>query len=180
MNASIGVPTDPFAKKSLRTIEHHIISHCPEDTVRIGAFLGKYLAGGSVVALAGKLGSGKTCLTLGIARGLKVPKEIYITSPSYSIVNEYPGRLTLFHVDFYRLKDPSELEYVDLDEILEAGGVVVIEWAEKFPGILPEEHLFVSISIMDDQTRELHLTAYGQQAAYAVTRLLHDLSVLAR
>jgi tRNA threonylcarbamoyladenosine biosynthesis protein TsaE len=126
--------------------------------------LGQHLAKGSVVALSGDLGSGKTCLTQGIARGLQVPEDFYVTSPSYSLVNDYPGRLRLFHVDLYRLERATELEEIGLDEILEADSVTVIEWADKLIGILPRERLDLRLSIVDDSTRELHLTAYGQSA----------------
>lgn len=148
----------------MRIRQHRIISHCPEETLRVGAFLGQHLAKGSVVALSGELGSGKTCLTQGIARGLEVPEGFYVTSPSYSLVNEYPGRLRLFHVDLYRVRDVLELEEIGLDEIIGTDGVTVIEWAEKLVGVLPDERLSVSISIVDNQTRDLHLTGHGQSA----------------
>ena len=141
-----------------------IVSSSPEETSRIGAVLGRHLTKGLMVALNGDLGSGKTCLTQGIARGLKVPEDFYVTSPSYSIVNEYPGRLRLMHVDLYRVEHPGEFEDLGLDEIMAADGVTVIEWAEKMMGNLPEERLSVSISIVDDQTRALHLIGYGSQA----------------
>ncbi|UCG79580.1 MAG: tRNA (adenosine(37)-N6)-threonylcarbamoyltransferase complex ATPase subunit type 1 TsaE [Desulfobacterales bacterium] len=144
--------------------EHHIISRSPDETLGLGAFLGKYLTGGSVVALSGELGSGKTCLTAGIATGLLVPADFYVTSPSYVIVNEYPGRLRLFHVDLYRIRDLVELDDIGLDEIIESHGVTVIEWAEKMGKALPRERLVVTISIVDQQTRNFHLSAYGQSA----------------
>ncbi len=149
----------------LKTREHQIVSSCPEDTVRIGALLGEHLTNGSVVALNGELGSGKTCLTQGIAQGLEVPEGFYVTSPSYAIVNEYPGRLRLLHVDLYRLQDKAELEDIGLDEIIGADGVTVIEWANKLVGYLPDERLCVSISIVNDQTRTLQLKGYGPRAA---------------
>jgi tRNA threonylcarbamoyladenosine biosynthesis protein TsaE len=116
------------------------------------------------VALSGELGSGKTCLTQGIARGLEVPEKFCVTSPSYSLVNEYPGRIRLFHVDLYRLDNMAELEEIGLDEILEADGVAVIEWADKLAGVLPRDRLDLHLSIVNDKTRELRLTAYGQSA----------------
>jgi tRNA threonylcarbamoyladenosine biosynthesis protein TsaE len=100
---------------------------------------------GSVVTLDGQLGSGKTCLTQGIARGLGVPKDFYVTSPSYSFMNEYPGRLGLLHVDLYRVKDAAELEDLGVDQMMEADGVTVIEWAEKMVGNLPDQRLSVLI-----------------------------------
>jgi tRNA threonylcarbamoyladenosine biosynthesis protein TsaE len=125
---------------------------------------------GSVVTLDGQLGSGKTCLTQGIARGLGVPKDFYVTSPSYSFMNEYPGRLGLLHVDLYRVKDAAELQDLGVDEMMEADGVTVIEWAEKMIGSLPDERLSVLISILTDQTRTFILTGYGPRAADLVQR----------
>ncbi len=160
---------DPLNRK-----EHHIISHSPEETVRLGAFLAKYVPNGLVIALSGDLGSGKTCLAQGIARGLQVPEDLYVTSPSYTLVNEYPGRLRLFHVDLYRLGTVGELDEIGLDEIMESHDVTVIEWAEKMIELLPKERLFISISIVDDQTRDLHLTGYGQRAADLVEKCVHE------
>jgi len=148
----------------LKSKVHDIISHSPEETLRLGAFLGKYLTNGSVIALSGELGSGKTCLTQGIARGLQVPEDLYVTSPGYTLINEYPGRLRLFHADLYRIGNVVELDEIGLDEIMGCDGVTVIEWAEKMIELLPKERLFISISIVDDQRRELLLTGYGQEA----------------
>ena len=113
----------------MRSKEHHIISPAPEETFRLGAFLGKHVTNGSVIALSGELGSGKTCLAQGIARGLKVPEDLYVTSPSYTLVNEYPGRLRLFHVDLYRIENIAEIDEIGLDEIMGCDDVTVIEWA---------------------------------------------------
>lgn len=156
----------------MKSKEYNITSHSPEETVRIGEFLGKYLKNGSVIALSGELGSGKTCLTQGIARGLGVPDDLYVTSPSYTLVNEYPGRLRLFHVDLYRIDNAVELDEIGLDEIIESDHATVIEWAEKMIEALPKERLFVSISIVDDRTRNLHLTGCGQSAVDLIEKCL--------
>jgi len=156
----------------LRSKEHHIISPAPEETFRLGAFLGKHVTNGSVIALSGELGSGKTCLAQGIARGLKVPEDLYVTSPSYTLVNEYPGRLRLFHVDLYRIENIAEIDEIGLDEIIGCDDVTVIEWAEKIIEILPKERLFISIAILDEQRRDLLLTGYGQTAVNLIERCL--------
>jgi len=156
----------------LKSKVHDIISHSPEETLRLGAFLGKYLTNGSIIALSGELGSGKTCLTQGIARGLQVPEDLYVTSPSYTLVNEYPGRLRLFHADLYRIGNVVELDEIGLDEIMGCDGVTVIEWAEKMIELLPKERLFISISIVDDQRRELLLTGYGQEAVDLIEKCI--------
>ena len=144
--------------------QHRIVTSCTEETLRFGTFLGRQLTSGDVVALNGDLGSGKTCLTQGIAKGLDVPQGFYVTSPSFALVNEYPGRIRLFHLDFYRMGDISELDDIGFDEILAVEGIVVIEWADKFPSALPSERLDISLTIMNEQTRELSLKGHGQHA----------------
>ena len=151
---------------------HDIISHSPEETLRLGAFLGKYLTNGSVIALSGELGSGKTCLTQGIARGLQVPEDLYVTSPSYTLINEYPGRLRLFHADLYRIGNVVELDEIGLDEIMGCDGVTVIEWAEKMIELLPKERLFISISIVDHQTRRFDFKGCGQGAVDLIEKCI--------
>lgn len=148
----------------MKTREHRTVSSSVEETLRIGALLGRHLTNGSVVTLNGELGSGKTCLARGIAQGLKVPEGFYVTSPSYSLINEYPGRLLLFHVDLYRVQHVSELEELGLEEIMEGDGVTVIEWADKWVGELPNHRLAVWMSIVNDGTRALQLTGYGPRA----------------
>lgn len=158
----------------MKTEEYEIISRSYEETLRLGAVLGERLTHGWVIALSGELGSGKTCLAQGIAKGLKVPEDLYVTSPSYTLVNEYPGRLRLFHVDLYRIENSNEVDEIGLEEIMERNDVTVIEWAEKIVGMLPEERLSISISIVDDQTRNLLFTGYGQEAVHLVETCLPE------
>lgn len=153
---------------------HDIISYSPEETLRLGAFLGKYLTNGSVIALSGELGCGKTCLAQGIARGLGVPDDLYVTSPSYTLVNEYPGRLRLFHVDLYRIENIVELDEIGLDEIIGCDGVAVIEWAEKMIEVIPKERLSISISMVDHQTRNFRFKGYGQSAVDLIDKCMHE------
>ena len=154
--------------------EQQIVSRSPDETRRFGALLGRRAVPGMVIALKGELGSGKTCLTQGIALGLDVPEDLYVTSPSFALVNEYPGRLRLIHVDLYRIETAAELDDVGLEEMMEAQDIVVIEWADKVPEILPDEHLSISIGIVNDHTRHLHLAGCGQEACDLVGRCLHE------
>jgi tRNA threonylcarbamoyladenosine biosynthesis protein TsaE len=113
-----------------------IISHSPAETFGHGRALGATLRGGDVVALDGELGAGKTHFVKGIAAGLGCDGDV--TSPTFTLVHEYTGgRLPLFHFDFYRLDSEDETLRIGLDDYLGAGGVVVIEWAGKFPALLP-------------------------------------------
>lgn len=108
-----------------------------EATVSAGAELGRRLRAGDVVALTGGLGAGKTHFSQGVARGLGFDGG-GVTSPTFSLVQEYRGgRLPVFHFDFYRMGTAEEVLALGWDEYVEAGGVVVVEWADRFPGLMP-------------------------------------------
>ncbi|NPU84577.1 MAG: tRNA (adenosine(37)-N6)-threonylcarbamoyltransferase complex ATPase subunit type 1 TsaE [Syntrophaceae bacterium] len=128
-------------------------------TRALGRLLGTVLKAGDVVALTGELGAGKTCLTQGIAEGLGISGEYRITSPTFTLVNEYPGRLTLYHVDVYRLAGQADLYDLGFDEFSEGRGVVVIEWAEKIRESVPEGALWIFLSYVDDATRRIEIAA---------------------
>lgn len=133
-----------------------LVSKSPAATIRIGRVIGSGLRGGDFVALTGELGAGKTCLTLGIARGLGVPKGYVVASPTFTLINEYPGRATtLYHLDLYRLTGSGDLEDIGYQECLTSGGVVVVEWAEKIPDAIPEEALCVTLSHLDQDVRKI-------------------------
>ena len=128
------------------------------ETIQLGRKLGALLKEGDVVALVGELGSGKTWLTKGIALGLGVRPDTVITSPSFALVNEYEGRVTLFHMDVYRLESLSELLSAGLEEYLYSQGVVVLEWADRWPEILTEQTLTVELRIINDHRRQITLS----------------------
>jgi tRNA threonylcarbamoyladenosine biosynthesis protein TsaE len=130
-----------------------------DETIQLGRKLGTRLKEGDVVALVGELGSGKTWLTKGIALGLGVRPDTVVTSPSFALVNEYEGRVTLFHMDVYRLESLSELLSAGLEEYLYSQGVVVLEWADRWPEILTEQTLTVKLRIIDEHRR--HITLSG-------------------
>ncbi|MDI6775938.1 MAG: tRNA (adenosine(37)-N6)-threonylcarbamoyltransferase complex ATPase subunit type 1 TsaE [Syntrophales bacterium] len=136
-----------------------LISEDPQETFSLGKVLGENLHAGDVVALVGELGAGKTCLTQGIARGLGVPECYQITSPTFTLINEYPGRFVLYHLDMYRLSGVGDLEELGYEEYFGGDGVLVIEWAEKISAILPDETLFVSLTYLDENKREIDI--YG-------------------
>lgn len=119
----------------------------PEDMRRLGACLGRLLRPGDVVCLAGELGAGKTTLAQGIAVGLGV--EAPVTSPTFTIIHEYQGRIPFYHVDAYRLESHEELEDLGLEEYLYSGGVTVIEWADRVASLLPDEYLEVEIQPLE-------------------------------
>lgn len=115
-----------------------------QETIQFGKRLGQELTGGEVLALTGDLGTGKTLLTRGIALGLGIPME-QVSSPTFTLIQEYTGLFPLIHVDLYRLENLSEILSLGLEEYFTPNTVVVIEWAERFPQILPSDHLSISL-----------------------------------
>jgi tRNA threonylcarbamoyladenosine biosynthesis protein TsaE len=134
------------------------------ETIQLGNKLGALLKQGDVVGLVGELGSGKTWLTKGIALGLGVKNDTVITSPSFALVNEYEGRVTLFHMDVYRLESLSELLSAGLEEYLYSQGVVVLEWADRWPEILTEQTLTVELRIINEHQRRITLSGRHSRA----------------
>jgi tRNA threonylcarbamoyladenosine biosynthesis protein TsaE len=132
-------------------------THSDKETIDFGRKIGALLKAGDVVALNGPLGSGKTWLTKGIALGLGVSPQMVITSPSFSLVNEYNAGCTMYHMDLYRLERISDILATGLEEYIYNEGVAVVEWADRLPEILPEWRLAVNLTIIDDQTREIRL-----------------------
>ena len=135
-----------------------------EETINLGLRLGTLLNEGDIVGLAGDLGSGKTWFTKGVALGLGVSADTVITSPSFSLMNEYQGRCALFHIDVYRLENVSDFLDAGLDEYLYGNGVTVMEWADRWPEVLPERSLMVRLVILDECSREITLSGYHPKA----------------
>lgn len=137
-----------------------VITTSAEQTWRIGEMLGARLGAGDTVCLYGDLGAGKTSFSYGIAQGVEV-KTDYVTSPTFTFVNEYAGRVPFYHIDLYRLKGPDELENIGFDEYIESDGVTVIEWAERAEDELPAEGLSIYLSYVDENSREIGFLAEG-------------------
>jgi tRNA threonylcarbamoyladenosine biosynthesis protein TsaE len=148
-----------------------VTSRSPEETFLIGKIIGRNLMEKDVVALVGDLGAGKTCLTHGIARGLGVPDEYQITSPSFTLINEYQGRIMLYHFDLYRLSRASEMEDMGYEEYFFGQGVSVVEWADKVEGILPDETLFVLINYADENERNIIISGQDKKIAIILQEL---------
>ena len=120
------------------------ISHSVAETEAIGQALADRLRPGTVLAYLGDLGMGKTAFTRGLARGLGCSGRV--TSPTFTIVNEYDGRTPLFHFDMYRLTDSEDLFDIGWEDYLDRGGVCAVEWSERITDALPEDTLFVTIA----------------------------------
>ncbi len=132
-----------------------IISVSAQQTRELAHFIGEKLREGDVLALSGELGSGKTCFTGGLARGLGVDEKYQITSPTFTLINEYPGRCKLYHFDVYRLNSYSEFEDLGYEEYFCGEGIVVIEWAEKIVQVLPANTFFISFEYLDENKRRI-------------------------
>lgn len=131
-----------------------------EETEKFGLFLGENLRSGDVVCLNGDLGAGKTTLTKSIAKGLGIYD--YVTSPTFTIVNEYYGKTDLYHIDTYRLDDMVDVDYLGFDEYFYSDGVTIVEWAEKIRDALPEEYMEINIKSHDDK-RDLAIKYVGNR-----------------
>jgi tRNA threonylcarbamoyladenosine biosynthesis protein TsaE len=122
-----------------------VISESPETTRSVGQALGRVLNPGEVVAVSGELGAGKTLFIQGLAKGLGTDPRVPVTSPTYTIVHEYPGPKPLFHFDFYRLGKIEEVLALGYEEYFYDDGVSTVEWPEKFPELFPAETLWVNL-----------------------------------
>lgn len=140
----------------------------PEATFEAGRLLAEFLQPGDVIGLVGDLGAGKTLLTQGVAAGLGVPESVRVTSPTFSLINEYEGgRLSMVHVDLYRIESDSELEHIGLEEMLDNDGVSSVEWCEKFP-VLPDDHVMVSFEITGSDSRVMSAKGTGPRSTAVV------------
>lgn len=131
-----------------------IKTHSPDETILLGEAIGRGAGGGLVIALIGEMGSGKTKLTQGIAKGLGVPEDFRVTSPTFTLINEYPGRFFLYHFDLYRISGPDDLLDLGYEEYFYGEGIVVLEWAERAKNLLPTERIDVEISILGEDHRK--------------------------
>ena len=146
----------------LKEGELDIISYSAEQTGRLGIRLGSLLTGGDIVCLSGDMGAGKTVFCSGIGRGWGATYPL--TSPTYNLVHEHRRKkddLVLYHLDCYRLSGPDDADSIGLDDMLESGGIVILEWAERLKPVLPRESLWVHIRVMEETRRNFVLEGEG-------------------
>jgi len=136
-----------------------------KETTALGQKIGFNLFPGAVLALNGDLGSGKTTFVKGLAQGLGVPQDYYITSPTFTLINEYPGRCRLYHVDLFRLENAVDFDEIGLADIIAGDGVVAIEWAQRLTEGFLAEYIAANFIIADDDLRKICLQAYGHKEA---------------
>jgi len=150
--------------------EWTVTTSSPDETRELGRLLGRFITGATAILLSGELGAGKTCLTQGLAGGLGIPDGEPVTSPSYTLMNHYRGRLDLYHFDLYRLSDPDELVDIDFAEYIYGNGVTVVEWADRFPG-LETEGLRIEICYGEGESRNVRFRALGKDGEEVLAHL---------
>ncbi len=138
-------------------MEKTVKTESPEDTQSLGEELGRRLKAGDVVALIGDLGTGKTCLTQGIARGVGIAPNEVVSSPSYILINEYDGKIPIYHIDLYRLETFAEIAELGLGEYMNSNGICIIEWAERMTEELPDTCIKIHIAWEDENTRSIKI-----------------------
>jgi tRNA threonylcarbamoyladenosine biosynthesis protein TsaE len=147
-----------------------IITNGPEETKKIGEEVGKLSRPGDLLAFHGELGAGKTCFIQGISQQLEV--KDYVTSPSFTIINEYQGKIPIYHFDLFRLNNVEEILELGYEEYFYGEGLTVIEWAEKIEQLLPKEHLRIEIKFKDHFKRTISFIPQGNR----FEKLLKELS----
>lgn len=138
-----------------------IITYSHKETCLFGELVGEIVPKGTVLTLEGDLGSGKTTLVQGLAKGLGVSDTYYITSPTYTLIHEYTGKCRFFHVDLYRLTNPLELEELGFEEILSGDGVVAIEWPDRLPRNYAATCLSIKLDTVDEDIRKIIISSRG-------------------
>jgi tRNA threonylcarbamoyladenosine biosynthesis protein TsaE len=155
-------------KKNVREIR----STSAEETFNVGKHLGTLLNSGDLVAFSGDLGAGKTCCIQGIAAGLGVQDITLVNSPTFTLIQEYQGRLPIYHFDVYRLSHEDDLYDLGYEEYFYGDGVTLIEWAERITAFLPAEHIAVNLHIESEHERRILLRVFGKHHEQLFDRLV--------
>ena len=151
---------------------YHSVS--PEQTRALGEAVGRLADAGDLIALTGELGTGKTLFVGGLARGLDVDPATYVSSPTFTIMHRYCGRLPLYHIDLYRIETQEAFASLGLDEYLEGDGVTAIEWAEHGYGCLPKEMLTFRLRHTGSDTRAIEIVPVGDRYMRLIQALTGD------
>ena len=140
-----------------------VLTHSDPETRRWGTRLARLLCGGEIIGLVGELGAGKTCFVRGVAEGLEVSKNAWIRSPSFTLINEYEGRLPIYHIDLYRMGSRAETEGLNLREYLYGDGVSLVEWFGHLPAEEVDEYLELRMTHAGGNRRKLNFIAHGER-----------------
>jgi len=150
-----------------------LITENAYQTQLLGRFIGERLRSGTIIKLTGELGSGKTCFVQGLAQGLEVPQGYEITSPTYTLVHEYPGRLPLVHADLYRIADEMDVEAIGLWDIGDPETVMAVEWADRIQdSFWPRESWQINFQTLGEETRCIQLIGYGLHIGNLIKEVL--------
>ncbi len=133
------------------------ITKSPEETQSLGEEIGRELVRGDIVAITGELGAGKTCLAQGLGWGIGIDRKVYMTSPSFTLIKEYRGRMPVCHIDLFRLKNIKEAYDLPIEDYFFGRCVTIIEWADKIESLLPPEHLRIDIEIVSENERRIKI-----------------------
>lgn len=144
----------------------------PEETEALGRALGEILEPPALLLLRGDLGSGKTCFVRGLARGLGVPDDEPVTSPTYALMHHYQGRYDLYHFDLYRLNGWVDLAEIGFDEYIAAGKIAVVEWSERADDA-ELEGVQISFTLQDEESRLIEITASAEKDVRLLLRFAH-------
>ena len=147
--------------------EWKVVTDSPQKTKALAEMIGRAVSAGTLITLSGDLGAGKTTFTQGLAKGLDIDRKV--TSPTFTIMKEYKGRLPLYHIDAYRLEDIDQ--DLGFEEYIDGDGVCVIEWADFIENVLPQDKLSINLTINDDDSRMLVFTADGERYEEVLDRL---------
>jgi tRNA threonylcarbamoyladenosine biosynthesis protein TsaE len=128
-----------------------------EETIALGERLARTLPRGATVLLIGNLGAGKTTLAKGIVKGLGAAQPEEVSSPTFTLIHEYGAPPAVYHVDLYRIESVRDAATLGLDELFESGALVLVEWGERFPELMPPEHIEIRLRVVGDEEREIDI-----------------------
>ncbi|MFP4015769.1 MAG: tRNA (adenosine(37)-N6)-threonylcarbamoyltransferase complex ATPase subunit type 1 TsaE [Halanaerobiales bacterium] len=147
----------------------YITTNSEEETHNIGQQIGSMVEPGQIILLSGKLGAGKTILTQGICDGLGVDEDV--TSPTYNLINEYEGDLTVYHMDLYRLEEEEDLYDLGIEDYLESDGIIIIEWPDLVYDLIPPDFIYIKIGVEEKEVRKISFEAEGEKGMSLLERL---------
>ncbi|GFE61425.1 tRNA (adenosine(37)-N6)-threonylcarbamoyltransferase complex ATPase subunit type 1 TsaE [Geobacter sp. AOG2] len=148
------------------------LTNSPEETEGLGRYVGALLERGAFLALRGELGGGKTCFTRGVVQAVAPESAHLVASPTFAIMNHYPGRLPVYHFDFYRLRDEDDIADLGFLEYLHGEGVCIVEWSERLERLLPVDHLRITFHYTGDEQRGITIEAQGSGPEILLSRLI--------
>ncbi len=147
--------------------EWKVVTDSPQKTKALAEMIGRAVSAGTLITLSGDLGAGKTTFTQGLAKGLDIDRKV--TSPTFTIMKEYKGRLPLYHIDAYRLENITQ--DLGFEDYIDGDGVCVIEWANFIEYVLPEQLLNIEFTINDDDSRTLTLQGHGEKYEEVISKI---------